>query len=250
MSNDFKIKGVKIAKLPSDYGSTGFKMFKGGVLNNVEIAYETWGELSINNDNAILIFTGLSPSSHAAASETNDDPGWWDFMIGPGKPIDTEKYFVVCVNSLGSCFGSTSPASLNKESSSIYGTNFPELSIEDIAKAGHMVLQSLQIDRAHTVIGPSMGGMTALAYALLYPNDLSNLIVISAAARALPFTISIRSLQRELIRSDPKWNNGNYTKKTAPINGMKLARKLGLMSYRAANEWRERFNRARIQKKI
>ena len=249
MSNDFKIKGVKIAKLPSDYGSTGFKMFKGGVLNNVEIAYETWGELSINNDNAILIFTGLSPSSHAASSETNDDPGWWDFMIGPGKPIDTEKYFVVCVNSLGSCFGSTSPASLNKESSSIYGTNFPELSIEDIAKAGHMVLQSLQIDRAHTVIGPSMGGMTALAYALLYPNDLSNLIVISAAARALPFTISIRSLQRELIRSDPKWNNGNYTKKTAPINGMKLARKLGLMSYRAANEWRERFNRARIQKK-
>ena len=248
MSNDFQVKGIKIAKLPSDYGSTGFKMFKGGVLNNVEIAYETWGELSINNDNAILIFTGLSPSSHAASSDTNKEAGWWEYMIGPNKPIDTNKYFVICINSLGSCFGSTSPATFDKETGSIYGTKFPELSIEDIAKAGHMVLLLLGIDKVHTVIGPSMGGMTALAYALLYPKDLSNLIVISAAARALPFTISIRSLQRELIRSDPKWEKGNYTKDLAPLNGMKLARKLGLMSYRAANEWRERFNRARIKK--
>ena len=249
MSNEFLIKGVNIAKLPSDYGSTGFKMFKGSILNNVEIAYETWGDLSINKDNVILLFTGLSPSSHAASSAENQDKGWWEYMIGPNKPIDTNKYYVVCINSLGSCFGSTSPASLNKNNNSVYGLSFPELSIEDIAKAGHDALQTLGIDHVHTVIGPSMGGMTALAYALLFPSALSNLEVISAAARTLPFTISIRSLQRELIRSDPLWNKGNYNKKTAPLNGMKLARKLGLMSYRAANEWRERFNRARIQKK-
>lgn len=248
MSNEFLVDGTSIAKLPSDYGSTGFKMFKGSVLNNVEIAYETWGELSINNDNAVLLFTGLSPSSHAASSDLNKSKGWWEYMIGPGKPIDTDKYFVVCVNSLGSCFGSTSPASINKETGSVYGLSFPELSIEDIAKAGHSVLLTLGVDHAHTVIGPSMGGMTALAYSLMYPNSLSNLIIISAAARALPFTISIRSLQRELIRSDPIWNNGIYEKNLAPINGMKLARKLGLMSYRAANEWRERFNRARSPK--
>ena len=248
MSNEFISNGINIAKLPSDYGSTGFKMFKGSILNNVEIAYETWGNLSINHDNVILLFTGLSPSSHAASSDLNNENGWWEYMIGPDKPIDTNKFFVICVNSLGSCFGSTSPASINKTTNSIYGLNFPELSIEDIAKAGHNVLQTLGIDHAHTVMGPSMGGMTALAYALLYPNSLSNLIVISAAARALPFTISIRSLQRELIRSDPLWNNGSYSKESAPLNGMKLARKLGLMSYRAANEWRERFNRARLPK--
>ena len=248
MSNEFLTKGVNIAKLPSDYGSTGFKMFKGSTLNNVEIAYETWGELSINKDNVILLFTGLSPSSHAASSDINQDEGWWEYMIGPNKPIDTKKYFIVCINSLGSCFGSTSPASLNKTTNKVYGLSFPELSIEDIAKAGHDTLLTLGIDHVHTVIGPSMGGMTALAYALLYPKSLSNLIVISAAARALPFTISIRSLQRELIRSDPLWNQGDYSKQSAPLNGMKLARKLGLMSYRAANEWRERFNRARVPK--
>lgn len=248
MSNDFLVKGISIATLPSDYGSTGFKMFKGSILNNIEIAYETWGELSINKDNAILLFTGLSTSSHAASSKTNSDKGWWEYMIGPRKPIDTDQYYVICVNSLGSCFGSTSPASINKKTGKIYGLDFPELSIEDIAKAGYAVLQSLGIDKAHTVIGPSMGGMTALSYALLFPENLSNLIVISAAARALPFTISIRSLQRELIRSDPLWKNGLYDKDSAPLNGMKLARKLGLMSYRAANEWRERFNRARLPK--
>ena len=182
MSNEFLIKGVNIAMLPSDYGSTGFKMFKGSILNNVEIAYETWGDLSINKDNVILLFTGLSPSSHAASSVENRDKGWWEYMIGPNKPIDTNKYYVVCVNSLGSCFGSTSPASINKNSNSVYGLSFPELSIEDIAKAGHNALQTLGIDHVHTVIGPSMGGMTALAYALLFPSSLTNLIVISAAA--------------------------------------------------------------------
>ena len=179
MSNEFIVKGITKAKLPSDYGSTGFKMFKGSILNSVEVAYETWGKLSVNNDNVILLFTGLSPSSHAASSDKNNEKGWWEFMIGPNKPIDTKKYYVICVNSLGSCFGSTSPASVNKETGDVYGLNFPELSIEDIAKAGHSVLQTLGIDYAHTVMGPSMGGMTALAYALLYPNSLSNLVVIS-----------------------------------------------------------------------
>lgn len=249
MSNEYIVKGSKSMQLANDFGSSLFEMFKGGKLKDVVVSYETWGELSRNNDNAILIFTGLSPSSHAASSNENDEEGWWEYMVGPGKPIDTNRFFVVCINSLGSCYGSTSPASLNPDTKEIYGLDFPELSIEDIAKAGYMTLQGLGIDKAFAVIGPSMGGMSALSYSLLYPDKVDNLIIISAAARALPFTISIRSLQRELIRNDPLWKEGKYNKDERPIDGMRLARKLGLMSYRAANEWREKFSRERSKKK-
>lgn len=248
MSNEYIVKGAKSVQIKNDFGMSYFSLFKGGKLKNVNIAYETWGKLSINKDNAILVFTGLSPSSHAASSSENPDIGWWEYMIGKNKPIDTNRYFVICINSLGSCYGSTSPASINPDTKGIYGLDFPTLSIEDISKAGLFLLNELGIDSAHTVVGPSMGGMSALAFALMYPENLENLILISTAARTLPFTISIRSLQREIIRNDPLWKNGKYKLNNKPLNGMRLARKLGLMSYRAANEWRERFNRARIKK--
>ena len=164
------------------------------------------------------MFTGLSPSSHAASSSENPDIGWWEYMIGKNKPIDTNRYFVICINSLGSCYGSTSPASINSDTKGIYGLDFPTLSIEDISKAGLFLLNELGIDSAHTVIGPSMGGMSALAFALMYPENLENLILISTAARTLPFTISIRSLQREIIRNDPLWKNGKYKLNSKPLN--------------------------------
>ena len=239
-------KSLNRIRLSGDYGTHEFIMRRGGRLPEVHIAYETWGKLSDNRDNVILIFTGLSPSAHVCTSPADPSPGWWEYMVGPGKPIDINKYYVICVNSLGSCFGSTAPSSINPETGQAYGATFPELSIEDIAKSGHHALNDMGIDHLHAVIGGSMGGMVALAYCLQYPDEVDYLISISAACRTLPFTIAVRSLQREIIRCDPAWNEGNYALNKQPINGMTLARKLGLMSYRAAEEWHQRFDRARL----
>jgi homoserine O-acetyltransferase len=240
---------TKLINLFGDYGSTEFVLRRGGHLRNVQVAYESWGQLSLNQDNAVLIFTGLSPGAHACSSADDPTPGWWEYMIGPGKPIDTDRFFVVCVNSLGGCFGSTGPSSINPETGKAYGLDFPELTIEDIAKAGHHALHELGIDHLHAVVGASMGGMTALAYALQYPDELDYLVSISSAARALPFTIAIRSLQREIVRNDPSWQGGFYDQDAEPVHGMLTARKLGLLSYRASEEWLQRFNRTKVPSK-
>ncbi len=237
---------TNIVRLSGDYGTHQFIMRRGDRLHEVHIAYETWGKLSDNHDNVILIFTGLSPSAHAASSEDDAYPGWWEYMIGPNKPIDTNRFYVICVNSFGSCFGSTYPMSTNPETGKPYGILFPELTIEDIAKAAHHALNEIGIDHLHAVVGASMGGMSSLAYALQYPGEVDYLVTISGACRALPFTIAMRSVQREIIRCDPCWKGGSYSIDDEPCKGMILARKLGLMSYRAAEEWHQRFNRARI----
>ncbi|NNF61660.1 MAG: homoserine O-acetyltransferase [Gammaproteobacteria bacterium] len=221
-----------------------FAMHRGGELHGVQIAYETWGRLSAQRDNAILIFTGLSPSAHAASAASDPSPGWWEDMLGPGRAIDTDRYFVVCVNSLGSCFGSTGPASPDPATGEPYRLDFPILSIEDIAAAGGAVVDQLDIVRLAHVIGPSMGGMTALSFAMMFPDRVGGLVLISSAARALPFAIALRSLQREIIRADPAWNSGNYSGHGAE-SGMHLARKLGMISYRSAAEWKMRFGRER-----
>lgn len=220
-------------------------MRRGGVLPEVELAYETWGEA--RGDNHVVIFTGLSPSAHAASSTRDPDPGWWENMVGPGKPIDSDVFHVICFNSLGSCFGSTGAASFNPETGRRWGVDFPTLSIEDIAQATHEALRELGITQLHAIVGPSMGGMTALAYCLMFPGTVRHLVSISSALVAEPHAIALRSLQRELIRSDPAWKGGRYAFEEQPVAGMRLARKLGMTTYRSAQEWRERFGRARIQ---
>lgn len=222
-----------------------FPMRRGGVLQGVQLAYETWGELTPARDNAILIVTGLSPSAHAASSENDCSPGWWEDMVGPGRPIDTDRFFVVCVNSLGSVFGSTSPASINPQTGQPYRLSFPILTVEDIARGGYEVIRSLGIERLRCVIGPSLGGMTVLAFAAMFPNAARSLISISGAARSTPFTIALRSLQREMIRKDDAWKGGNYSADAIPVEGMRLARKLGMITYRSAKEWLQRFGRER-----
>ena len=216
-----------------------------GALPGVTLAFETWGELAPGRDNAVLIFTGLSPSAHVASSPGDPSTGWWEDMVGPDKPIDTDRYFVVCVNSLGSCFGSTGPASINPATRVPYRLDFPVLCLEDVANAGHAVVESLGIERLHAVVGASMGGMTALAFAMLHPAATASLLSISSAARGLPFAIAVRSLQREMIRSDPAWRDGTYAPDAPPAQGMRLARKLGMISYRSAVEWAGRFGRER-----
>ncbi len=220
-----------------------FPMWRGGELHGARVAYETWGLLNEARDNAILLFTGLSPSAHAASSAADRSKGWWEGMIGPGLAIDTHRHFVVCVNSLGSCFGSTGPASVNPATGLPYRLAFPDLSIEDIARAGHETLRSLKIERADTIIGPSLGGMVVLAYAAQFPGAARRLISISGSAAASPFAIALRSIQREAILRDPDWRGGAYTDEQPPATGMRIARKLGMMTYRSAHEWRERFGR-------
>ena len=167
-------------------------------------------------------------------------------MIGPGKAIDTDRFFVVCANSLGGCHGSTGPISINPDSGQRYGGDFPDVTVEDIASSGYYLMRELGVHKLHAAVGSSMGGMASIAYALQYPGEIDYLISISAATSALPLTIAMRSLQREIIRSDPAWNNGHYDDDNKPLSGMSLARKLGLVSYRAADEWNSKFDRARL----
>ena len=221
-------------------------MHRGGHLESPTIAYETWGELNSQRDNAVIIFTGLSPSAHAASTQENPSAGWWEDMIGSGLPLDSDRYFVICVNSLGSCFGSTGPSTINPQTGKPYRLTFPTLSLEDVAEGGFEVVRQLGIETMHTTVGCSMGGMSALAFCIRHPELGGRLLSISSAARALPFSIAIRSLQREMIVKDPKWTGGDYDPRDPPVVGQRLARKLGMMTYRSPQEWEQRFGRERI----
>jgi len=242
---EFIAPGTRFAALPSP-----FPMKRGESLQGAQVAYETWGTLGASADNAILIVTGLSPSAHAASHADNPDAGWWEAMLGPGKSIDTNRWFVICVNTLGSCKGSTGPASTNPSTGKPYRLDFPDLSVEDCANAAHAVVRSLGIERLACVIGNSMGGMVALAYLKLHAGASRGLINVSGSARALPFSIAIRSLQREAIRLDPAWNDGVYDDAHYPVNGMRMARKLGVVTYRSAMEWDGRFGRVRLEDEL
>lgn len=243
--SEFIPPGTRYVELASPFA---FK--RGDFLTGARIAYETWGTLDANAANAVLILTGLSPNAHAAANAGNPEPGWWEAMVGPGKPVDTNRWFVICVNSLGSCKGSTGPASINPETGEPYRLDFPDLSVEDVADAAFEVVGALGVQQLACVIGNSMGGMCALAYLLLHPGSARAHVNVSGSARALPFSIAIRSLQREAIRLDPAWNNGRYTEEAYPENGMRMARKLGVVTYRSAMEWDGRFGRVRLDSEI
>lgn len=222
-----------------------FALYRGEILPGLRLAWESWGQLNESKSNAILIFTGLSPGAHAASSEQDPEPGWWEPMIGPGKPIDTDRYFVLCVNSLGSCKGSTGPASINPRTGKPWRLGFPELAIEDIARATRLVVQHLGIEQLEAVIGPSMGGLTALAWLKQFPESCRKIALISTACSATPFAIAIRSLQREAIVTDRNFRDGQYNDDDWPEVGMRLARKLGMITYRSPQEWRQRFGRKR-----
>src|SRR5688572_5701838 len=220
-----------------------FPFWRGGTLSEGRVAYETWGELNAQRDNAILLFTGLSPSAHAAASPADPASGWWEKMVGPDKAIDTNRYFVICVNSLGSCFGSSGPASPDPATGLAYRLEFPDLSVEDIARGGFEVVRALGIEQLSAVIGASLGGMVVLAFAAQFNGVARRVVSISGSAAASPFAIALRSLQRDAILTDPDWQEGQYSGDVRPVTGMRLARKLGTITYRSAAEWKHRFGR-------
>lgn len=226
--------------------SSPFRMKRGGELHGARVAFETWGTLDAARSNAVLILTGLSPSAHAASNDIDPTPGWWQDMIGPGKAFDTDRWFVVCVNSLGSDKGSTCPASVDPATGAPYRLTFPELSLEDVANASHEAITGLGIEQLACLVGCSMGGMSALAYMLLHPTSVRTHISVDTAPQAQPFAIAIRSLQREAIRLDPHWKGGQYEGDEWPEHGMSIARKLGVITYRSAMEWNGRFARIRL----
>jgi len=229
---------TRFASLPDP-----FPFWRGGTLSDGRVAFETWGELNGARDNAVLLFTGLSPSAHAAASAQDPAPGWWEKMVGPGKAIDTDRYFVVCVNSLGSCFGSSGPASIDPATGLAYRLEFPDLSVEDIARGGYEVIRHLGLERLSAVVGASLGGMVVLAFATQFAGVARRVISISGSPAASPFAIALRSLQRDAILTDADWQDGQYSGDVRPVTGMRLARKLGTITYRSAAEWKHRFGR-------
>jgi homoserine O-acetyltransferase len=223
-----------------------FRMKRGGELHQARVAYETWGTLDADAGNAVLLLTGLSPSAHAASHPDDPSEGWWEGMVGPGKAIDTQRWFVICVNSLGSDKGSTCPASIDPATGEPYRLTFPALSLEDVANAAYDTVRGLGIERLACLVGCSMGGMSALAYMLLHPGSVRTHISVDTAPQAQPFAIAIRSLQREAIRLDPNWRDGHYDASAWPSHGMSIARKLGVITYRSAMEWNGRFARIRL----
>jgi homoserine O-acetyltransferase len=223
-----------------------FVFKRGGALTGATLAYETWGTLDANRGNAIFVLTGLSPSAHAASNPDDPSPGWWEEMIGPGKYIDTNRWFVICANTLGSCKGSTGPASVNPATGEPYRLDFPNLTLEDVANASFELVRGLGIEKLACLVGNSMGGMSGLAYLVQHPGSTRSHISISTAPQAQPFAIAIRSLQREAIRLDPNWKLGHYDDAHYPEAGMSIARKLGVITYRSAMEWVGRFARIRL----
>ena len=224
-----------------------FALDYGSSLPSFQIAYETWGTLNEAKDNAVLLHTGLSASSHAASTPENPSRGWWEEYVGPGKALDTNKVFVICTNVLGSCYGSTGPSSPSPldPSGAPYATRFPILSIFDMVRAQFHLLDHLGINKLYASIGSSMGGMQCIAAAHLYPERVQRLASISGCARSAPSGIALRFAQRSVLMADPHWNRGFYYGGLPPHVGMKLARQIATITYRSGPEWEQRFGRRR-----
>nr|XP_002127161.1 uncharacterized protein LOC100184437 [Ciona intestinalis] len=220
--------------------------YNDGVLPEIEVAYETWGNLNSNATNAILLYTGLSASSHAASQEDNMKPGWWEKFIGPGRPLDTNKFYVICANQLGGCYGTTGPSSKNPLNGEYYGTHFPMVSIKDMVESQMHLLTHLGIDKVYAAVGSSLGGMCSIAMSSLYPDKVARVISISGCAKTHPTSIALRYLQRRCIMEDPDWKVGHYYEGEYPLKGMKLAREIATMTYRSGLEWEKRFGRLRL----
>lgn len=219
----------------------------GGELPEFNIAYETWGSLNSDKSNAILIHTGLSASSHAASHQDNTAKGWWEDFIGPGKPLDTNRFYVICTNVIGGCYGSTGPSSVHPldPEGKAYATRFPIISIFDMVRAQFHLLDHLGIQRLYASLGSSMGGMQSVAAVHLFPDRIEKLVSISGCARSAPASIALRYAQRSVLMADPNWNRGFYYDGVPPHIGMKLARQIATITYRSGPEWEQRFGRER-----
>jgi homoserine O-acetyltransferase len=218
----------------------------GGTLREVTLAYETWGELDAAGENAVLIVHALTGDSHAAGDPepAHKRGGWWNPMVGPGHAIDTGRYFVVCSNVLGGCYGSTGPASLDPESGRPYAMRFPVVTIRDMVRAQKWLLDALGVRRLQLVIGGSIGGQQALEWAVEFPDFVEKAVPVAATGALGPQGVGMSELGRRAIMADPDWQGGDYYGTgRSPEAGLAIARMAGMMTYQsAAGQW-ERFGR-------
>ena len=227
-------------------GDEPFRLESGAQLGPVTLAYETYGQLNADRSNAILIAHALSGSAHAAGyhSPEDDRPGWWDECIGPGKAFDTDRFFVICSNVLGSCYGSTGPMSDDPATGKPYGLSFPVVTIGDMVKAQVKLLDHLGIERLLSVAGGSMGGMQALEWAAHHPGRVASAIPIATTARHSPMLIAFSEVGRQAIYADPAWNHGDYYDKAAkPDAGLAVARMVGHITYLSEESMHRKFGR-------
>jgi len=223
------------------------KLASGDTLPRYELAVETYGELNAARNNAVLVCHALNASHHVAGIAA-DDPGnigWWDNMVGPGKPVDTRRFFVIGINNLGSCFGSTGPASVNPATGKPWGASFPVLTVEDWVRAQARVADHLGVQRFAAVMGGSLGGMQALSWAMTLPERLAHCVVIASTPRLSAQNIGFNEVARRAIISDPDFHGGDYyAHQTVPRRGLAVARMLGHITYQSDDDMAERFGRA------
>lgn len=222
----------------------------GARLGPVTVAYETYGELAPERDNAVLVLHALSGDSHVAGYYGKGDakPGWWENMVGPGKGLDTDRYFVICTSILGSCGGTTGPCSPNPATGKPYGLDFPVVTVGDMVAVQHRLLQILGITRLLGVIGGSLGGMQALEWSLRYPDQVAGVIALATTMRHSALAIAFNEIARQAIMADPNWRHGHYYEGPKPDTGLAVARMIGHVTYLSDEALRRKFGR-RLQEK-
>jgi homoserine O-acetyltransferase/O-succinyltransferase len=248
MSRPEKIGDTFISPPPRDLVlPEGFRFRHGQVIAPFTLGYETFGELNADRSNAILVCHALSASPHVAGKYSHSDrkPGWWDGLVGYGKGIDLERYFVICVNLPGSCAGTTAPSWVDPGTGKPHGSRFPWPTIEDMVESQRIVLDHFGIEKVLTVAGGSLGGMQALMWAVLYPERISSVLCMAAAAAVPVQGVAWHTIGRKLIESDPHFNGGDYYDHPGPLRGLQLARMIGHMTYLSNEALEKKFGRRR-----
>ena len=244
-----EINSIGIVKPKIFKCSDPIKLSCGMTLDNFELIYETYGKLNKNKDNAVLVCHALSGNQHVAGryKKTDKHPGWWDSLVGPGKPLNTNKFFVIGINNLGGNEGSTGPKSINSKTKKIWGSNFPIITVEDWVKTQKTLINYLGIHKLSSVIGGSLGGMQALEWNIQFPDDVKNTIVIAAAPNLTAQNIAFNEVARQSIITDPDFQKGNfYTKKIKPKRGLRVARMLGHITYLSNDAMKSKFGRKKM----
>ena len=224
-----------------------FVLDSGRTLAPVTVAYETYGSLNAAGDNAVLVCHALTGNAHAGGFSSADPrtAGWWEPLIGPGRGLDTSRYFVVCSNFLGSCYGTTGPTSLDPSTGNPYGPDFPQMTVRDMVRLQKALLDHLGVKSLRTVIGGSLGGMQVLEWGVMYPDHVRSIVPIATAAQHSPWCIGLNDIARQAIMNDPAWRGGRYDLSAQPRAGLSLARQVAMMSYRSDISFLARFGRER-----